>query len=149
MKLLPVTVTVEPTRPLEGVKDEMTGAGGSVTVNEVVLVAVPPVLVTVIGPLDAPEGTTKLICVALTTVKLTDRLLSVTEEVPEKFVPVTVTVTPGQPLSGLNPEIVGGGMMTVKEEELATVPPDAVTLIGPLVEPAGTVKVIWVALTTE
>jgi hypothetical protein len=41
--------------------------GGAVTVKLLLLVAVPPGVVTLIGPLPAPTGTVALICDAETT----------------------------------------------------------------------------------
>jgi hypothetical protein len=40
------------------------------------------------------------------------------------------------------------GDVTVKFVELEAVPPGVVTLIGPLVAPAGTVALIWVSEST-
>jgi hypothetical protein len=64
-KLLPVIVTDVPTGPLVGLKPETSGA----TTKFVALVAILPPVVTVIGPLVAPEGTVTINCavVALTT----------------------------------------------------------------------------------
>ena len=55
MKLVPVIVTAVATGPLVGVKPLIVGAGG-VTVKLLALVAVPPGVVTVIGPAVAPVG---------------------------------------------------------------------------------------------
>ena len=57
VKFVPVIATVVPTGPLAGVKLVMVGALAVVTVNAVALVAVPPGVVTLIGPLVAPAGT--------------------------------------------------------------------------------------------
>jgi hypothetical protein len=59
VKLVPVSVTVEPIGPDVGVNDVIVGAG-AVTVKELVVV-VPKLLVTVIVPVVAPEGTFVLI----------------------------------------------------------------------------------------
>jgi hypothetical protein len=57
-KYCPVTVTVVPTAPLEGVKPETVGAiAVVVTVKLFVLVAVPTGVVTEMGPVVAPCGT--------------------------------------------------------------------------------------------
>ena len=53
---VPKIVTELPTPPLVGVKLVMVGGGG-LTVKFVGLVAVPPGVVTAIGPVVAPEGT--------------------------------------------------------------------------------------------
>jgi hypothetical protein len=52
---------------------------------------------------------------------------------------VIVTAVPGGPLDGVNPLIVGGGLVTVKLPLLVAVPFGVVTLIGPLLAPVGTV----------
>lgn len=59
LKLLPVIVTDVPIGPLAGVKALITGGG--ITVKVFVLVAVPPGVVTEIGPLVAPCGTIAII----------------------------------------------------------------------------------------
>ena len=64
-KLVPLTVTLLPTVPTEGVKLVMVGTPEPFTVKGVVLVAVPPGVVTVIAPVVAPAGTVVLICVAV------------------------------------------------------------------------------------
>ena len=64
--------------------------------------------------------------------------LNVTALAPVKFVPLIVTLVPTGPLVGAKLVIVGAGM-TVKLLALLAVPPGVVTLIGPVVAPAGTV----------
>ncbi len=74
-------------------------------------VVVPALLVTVIDPVLAPEGTTAVIEVELTTVNEAASIpLNFTAEVPVKLVPVIVTVVPAlaHSLVGVNEEIVGG-----------------------------------------
>lgn len=66
-KLAPLITTSCPTGPLAGEKPLMLGAG-NVTVKLVALVAEPPTVVTLIGPLVAPTGTVALIDVAESTV---------------------------------------------------------------------------------
>ena len=56
---VPVIVTDAPTPPLGGVKPVIVGAGTKVKL--VALCAVPPGLVTAIGPVLAPEGTVAVI----------------------------------------------------------------------------------------
>ena len=63
---------------------------------------------------------------------------------PVKFVPVSVITAPATPPEGVNEDTVGGAT-TGKFEELVPVPPTVVTEIGPVIAPAGTVAVIWVA----
>ena len=56
---MPLIVIEVPTTPLVGLKLVIVGAG--TTVKLVALVAVPPAVVTVTGPLLAPAGTDALI----------------------------------------------------------------------------------------
>src|SRR6266508_2079979 len=65
-----------------------------------------------------------------------------------KFVPFTVTAVPGVPTAGVKPEIVGVPLVPVIVNDVALVddPPGAVTLIVPLVAPAGTLTVSSVAV---
>ena len=65
--------------------------------------------------------------------------LNVTAVAPVKFVPLIVTLVPTGPLAGVKPVIVGAGATTVKLVALVAVPPDVVTLSGPVVAPVGTV----------
>ena len=55
LKFVPLIVTLVPTGPLVGVKLVMVGAG--ITVKLFVLLAVPPGVVTLSGPVVAPAGT--------------------------------------------------------------------------------------------
>ena len=141
VKLVPVMVTLAPTRPLVGVKLVMVG--GRVTVKFVALLAVPSVVVTDINPVVAPVGTGAVICVAETIVKLVAVLLNFTPVVGEKFVPLIVTTVPTAPLVGVK-DVIVGGKSTVKFVQLVPVPTALVADIGPLVAPAGTVEVICV-----
>jgi hypothetical protein len=70
--------------------------------------------------------------------------LNRTAVAPVKFVPLMVTLAPTGPLLGVKLEIVGG-LITVKLLALLAVPAEVMTLIGPLVAPAGTVAVIVLA----
>src|SRR5438552_16454597 len=142
VKLVPLIVTVVPTRPLVGVK--LVIVGGWMTVKLLALLAVPPAVVTLIGPLEAPAGTVAVIAVAELTVKLALVPLNRTALAPVKLVPLMVTLVPTGPLVGVKLEIVGG-FTTVKLPALLAVPAEVVTLIGPVVAPVGTVAVIVVA----
>jgi hypothetical protein len=142
VKLVPLIVTLVPTGPLVGVKLEIVG--GFTTVKLLALLAVPAEVVTLIGPLGAPAGTVAVIAVAEFTVKLALVPLNRTAEAPVKFVPLMLTLVPTGPLVGVKLETVGG-LMTVKLPALFAVPAEVVTLIKPLVAPAGTVAVIAVA----
>ena len=55
VKVVPLIVTLVPTAPLVGVKPVIVGAG--MTVKLVALVAVPPGVMTLTGPVVAPVGT--------------------------------------------------------------------------------------------
>jgi hypothetical protein len=64
-KLVPVTLMAFPATPLPGLKDVMVGAPDPplMTVKEVVLLAVPEGLVTLMVPVVAPDGTVATSCV--------------------------------------------------------------------------------------
>ena len=82
---------------------------GSVTVNGSALTAVPPGVMTLIGPLVAFGGTRARIRVIETTSKSREPTpLNCTSVAPGKWVPVRVTRDPGGPLVGLNRVRVGG-----------------------------------------
>lgn len=68
---------------------------------------------------------------------------------PVKFVPATMIEVPTGPLVGLNPVIVGAGVVTVKFVVDVAVPPAVVTENVPVVAPLGTIAVIWVAVFPE
>ena len=113
-KPVPFTVSVKPALPATavlGTRPVIVGAVlGTITAKEAVLVAVPPGVVTAIGPLVAPVGTVKVMVVAFTTVKpVMATPFSVTAVAPVKSVPVTVTVTvpSARPLVGVKLAIVG------------------------------------------
>ena len=116
------------------------------TVKPLALVAVPPAVVTLSGPVVAPAGTLAVIAVAEFTVKLALVPLNCTAVAPVKFVPLIVTLVSTGPLLGAKLAIVGGlETVTVKLLALLAVPPAVVTLIGPVAAPAGTLAVIAVA----
>src|SRR5437773_292193 len=162
---VPLMVTPAPVKPLTGLLNtavkligellvgsawpaawSIVTVGGVVspTVKLAALLAVPPGVVTLIGPLEAPAGTVAVIAVAEPTVKLALVPLNSTALAPLKLVPLMVTLVPTGPLPGVG-RVTGGGLITVKLAALLAVPPGVVTLIGPLVAPAGTVAVIAVA----
>jgi len=72
--------------------------------------------------------------------------LKATAVAPVKLVPVMVTAAPARPLVGVKLEMVGAGGVTVKFEVDVAVPLGVVTEIVPVVAPAGTVVLTWVAL---
>src|SRR5438445_5494863 len=105
----------------------MAGAGHP-TVRALALVAVPPGVFTLSGPVVAPLGTVAEIEVAEVTVKFVALVpLNRTAEAPVKFVPVICTVVPTEPLVGEKLVIVGG-LTTVKLLALVAVPAEVVTL---------------------
>jgi hypothetical protein len=149
VKFVPLILTEVPTGPLVGLNDVIVGAPVAVTVKFVELVAVPVGVVTRIGPVVAPVGTVTVILVpAPFTVKPgAFTLLNETAVAPVKLVPLIWTEVPTGPLVGLNDVIVGAPVVvTVKFVELVAVPSGLATAIGPVVAPAGTVAVIFCAL---
>ena len=78
------------------------------------------------------------------TMKVALAPLNATRVAPVKLVPLMVTLVPTGPLAGVKLVIVGG-LITVKLPALMAVPPGVVTLIVPVVAPAGTVACIEVA----
>src|SRR5258706_10147105 len=140
-------VTLVPTGPLVGAKLVMVG-GLAVTVKAPLLLAVPPGVVTLIGPVVAPAGTVAVIEVAELTVKVAPTPLTVTALAPVKLVPVIVTLVPTGPLVGAKLVMVGGLAVTVKALLLVAGPPGVVTLVGPVVALVGTVAAIDVAEVT-
>jgi hypothetical protein len=149
VKFVPLILTEVPIGPLVGLNDVIVGAPVAVTVKFVELVAVPLGVVTRIGPVVAPVGTVTVILVpAPFTVKPgAFTLLNETAVAPVKLVPLIWTEVPTGPLVGLNDVIVGAPVpVTVKFVELVAVPSGLATAIGPVVAPAGTVVVIFCAL---
>ena len=67
LKFVPLIRTLVPTGPLVGVKPLIVG-GLTVTVKLLGLLAVPPGVVTAIGPVVAPEGTVAWIALGEVTV---------------------------------------------------------------------------------
>jgi hypothetical protein len=114
------------------------------TVKLPALLAMPLEVMTPIGPVVAPAGTVAVIAVAEPTVKLALVPLNRTVVAPVKLVPLMVTLVPTGPLLGVKLVIIGG-LETVKLLALLAVPTEVVTLIGPVIAPAGTVAVIAVA----
>src|SRR3989440_11813824 len=136
-----------PSVPLAGLNELIIGAeGATVTVKLVALVAVPPGVVTLIGPVVAPLGTVAVICVSEFTAKEAAAPLNATAVAPVKCEPLIVTPAPTGPLAGLNELIIGaeGATVTVKPVALVAGPPRVVTLSGPVVGRLGTVAVVCV-----
>lgn len=147
VKFTPVMVTAVPAPPEVGLKPVIPGAGGS-TVKLLADVATPPGLVTDTEPEEAPAGTVAVICVADTRLNVAGVPLNATAVTKFRPLPFKVTTVPTTPDDGVNPVRLGTGI-TVKTVGLVAVPPAVVTLIAPLVAPAGTVAVSCVEETTE
>jgi hypothetical protein len=112
VRCVPVIDTLVPSGALVGANDEIVGAAGGVvvTVKAIVLVPVPPLVVTAIGPVVAPLGTVALIAVS----EATENVAAITPLkvillAPVKPVPTIDTLVPTAPLVGVNDEIVGVG----------------------------------------
>jgi hypothetical protein len=113
-----------------------------VTMKEEALATEPPAVNTLIRPVVALAGTVAEILVELTTVNTADLPLNATRVAPVNPDPRMVTMVPTDPDVGENLSILG---RTLKDVELAAVPPDVLTVIGPVVAPAGTRTRIWVS----
>jgi hypothetical protein len=138
VKFVPVMTTELPTSPLVGLRLDTVGAA-AVTVKLGPL-AVPPGVMTLTAPVVAPAGTVTVICVALFTVNaVADTPLNFTAEAPVKFVPVMTIELPTSPLVGLRLVSVGAWTVpeTTKSVALVAVPEVVVTVIRPVVAPAG------------
>ena len=148
VKPLPVMVTFVlaggPAGPLAGEKPLIDG--GDTTVKLLVVEVEPLGVVTVIGPVDAPAGTTTVICVGMSLDNVAAAPLKLTVAPGARPVPVIVTVVvPMEPLSGEKLLIVG---VTLKGAGLVAVPAAVVTVIDPVVAPAGTATRIRVSVLT-
>jgi len=87
----------------------LTAMESAGTVKLAVLDAVPPAVVTEIGPVVTPVGAVAVIEVALSTVYEAGATpLKLTAVAPVKSVPVMFTIVPARPEEGLIPVIVGG-----------------------------------------
>ena len=118
-------------------------ANYGVTVKLVALVPVPPGVVTAIGPVTAPVGTSASTCVSWITWKLVAATPpNVTFVAPVKLCPVIATDVPTGPLVGLKLAMEG---TTEKAVGLVAIPPGVVMVILPVFAPAGTVAVTWVS----
>lgn len=112
LKLVPVSVTLLPTAPLDGENPPSVTAGlpSEMTVNSSTDVAEALLTDTDIFPEVAPAGTTTVSCVpiaALTVATVPLNLTILFADVALKLVPVIVTVVPTDPLAGVNAVIAG------------------------------------------
>jgi hypothetical protein len=139
-KFAPAMVTAVPTGPVVGAKLLIFGAGMTVKMLEVM--NVPFVVVTLIGPVEAPAGKVAVMRVEVNVpAELTP--LNFTLVKPPKFAPSMITVAPTPPLVGVK-LLTFGSCVTLKLAVLVAVPVDVVTVIRPVVALAGTVAVICV-----
>ena len=101
-------------------------------------VAVPPAAVILTGPVVVPVAGTAVRVLGACTVKLlADVPLNVTAVTLTNSVPVIVIEVPTRPFVGVKPEMVGAAN-TMKLVALVAVPAGVVTVMGPVVAPAGT-----------
>ena len=105
-------------------------------------------VVTPMGPVMAPTGTVAVICVAEFTANTrADVPLKVNCVAPVRLVPVMTTVAPIGPVVGEKLVMMGGKPTKNGMAEVA-VPVGAVMVMRPVVLPAATMAVSWVADTT-
>lgn len=146
IKFVPVILTDVPTGPKVGANEMIVGA--ATTVKLAALVAVLMVFVTLILPVVAPVGTVAVIDMfELTVNEVAVVVLNLTAVVPQRFVPVIVTLVPVGPAVGVNEVMVGAAAVTtVKSVALgvSAEPPGTSTVIGPVVAPTGTAAVTLV-----
>ena len=106
-RFVPLTVTLVPTLPEVGEKDVMVGGG--ITVKGLTLRAVPPSVVTVIGPVVVPGATVAVIDVLDPAVnEAAATPLNDTAEALLRLVPVIATGVPTGPDAGVKETMVGG-----------------------------------------
>jgi len=104
-RFVPLIVTVLPATARRGLKPVMRGWGWKLA-----LLALPPLLLIVIGPAGAVGGTIACSSVAERTWKLVAATpAKLTSLIPRRFVPVMVTVAPAGALVGLTLVIRGWG----------------------------------------
>ena len=115
LRLLPLMVIWVPTGPLAGVKSVMFGVAPFTVkfgVARLIVLAVPPAVMTVIGPVVADAGTVATMELLLQVVGTAVTPLNLTlppDCVAPKLVPEIVTEVPTVPLVGLNPVMLGAG----------------------------------------
>ncbi len=146
LKLFPVMIIEAPTAALTGLKPDIDGVGKTLKFEALSIVT--PLTVTEIFPDVAPAGTVVVILLAVDEVTVAVVLLNFTTllaGVVLKLLPLITTMAPTAPLVGVKLVMVGEGRI-VKFAELVPGTPFTVTLIFPVVAPAGTVAVILVVV---
>ena len=130
-KFAPTIVTDAPTFAVAGVKSVIVGAAPAVMrTNCVSEVAVPPAVVTVIGPIVAPEGTITASDVAVAAATVAGVPLKLTVFIAaagSKFAPLTVIINPAYCQPGANPVIKGAAFKPgdAANDPVASPPGDA------------------------
>lgn len=146
LKFVPrIRTTVKP-GPVAGLKLLIVGGATGLTVKLNDVVKIPSLVTTVTGPVTAPAGTANtVICVGEFTVKLNvgtppnSTRCTLTKSLPL----MTTWVTPAVPLVGVKFDMIGPGrVVTVKFVLLVPLPPGPTTVIGPVVAPVGTEKIV-------
>jgi hypothetical protein len=133
-KFVPLMATEAPARAALGEMLLILGAG---IVNDVLLLAIPMLVVTTKPPVVASAGTLALMLVLLHEVTGAEVPLKVTVPVVvPKSLPLMVTAVPAVPESGDTELTTGGGTTVNVTPLLAT--PFAVTTTDPVVAPVGT-----------
>jgi hypothetical protein len=105
---------------------------GGIIVKLAALVAVPPGLVMLIGPVVAPVGTLALSEVALRIVKLASVPLNFTALTRAKLTPLMITLVPTSPLVGEKPVMVSGTALTAAAASSIPLPQRDVVQVLPL-----------------
>ena len=145
VKWLPLMVTEVPTTPLDGEKLLIVGADPPVTVKFGALVAVPDGVVTVILPVVAPAGTVVVIRRIVRHAEARRRPVEPHAARAGEVVPVDGDR--GAHRAARRREAADrrrAPPVTVKFGPLVAVPDAVVTVILPVVAPAGTVDITWV-----
>jgi hypothetical protein len=137
-KFVPLIVTLAPGSPLAGVNPVIVGGLTLTTVKAAALVAAPPGVVTLTGPVVAVAGTVATIAVSDVTLNEAAVPLNATAVASVRLEPLIVTLAPTAPLAGEKLVIVGG-RTTVKLPVLVALPVGVLTVSGPVVAPDGTV----------
>jgi hypothetical protein len=133
-KFVPLMATESPARAALGEMLLILGAG---IVNDVLLLAIPMLVVITTPPLVASAGTLVLMLVLLHEITGAEVPLKVTvPAVVPKLLPLIATAVPAVPERGAT-ELTTGGGTTVNVAPLLATPP-AVTTTDPVVAPVGT-----------
>jgi hypothetical protein len=132
--LLPATlrgVTAPAVRPLS-LRVTVGVSGAVVTVKPAALSALPPGVLTLIGPPRVLAGTVSVICATESTVKLDAAWPSSTSMAVLRPLPVRVTVVATGPEVGVKPVTTGGGVtvITVRLDALMPLPAEVVMVIA-------------------